>query len=82
MNANHEENNQIISFLQTDSKKTVDPNKLFEDALAWDDKFDPNLNKPRRINMDLNNVSKVSEKDIDRKLQEDLLSEKISYKFD
>jgi len=71
-----------MSFLQTDAKKIVDPNKLFEDALAWDDKFDPNLNKPRRITMDLNNVSKISEKDIDRKLMEDLQSEKISYKFD
>lgn len=72
----------MISFLQTDAKKLVDPNKLFEDALAGDDKFDPNLNKPKRINFDLNNVSKVSEKDIDRKLLEDLQSEKISYKFD
>jgi len=32
--------------------------------------------------MDLNNNSKLSEKDIDRKLMEDLQSEKISYKFD
>ena len=72
----------MISFLQTDSKKIVDPNKLFENELAWDDRFDPNLNKPKRINLDLNNVSKVSEKDLDKKLMEDLQSEKISYKFE
>ena len=54
----------MISFLQTDSKKIVDPNKLFENELAWDDRFDPNLNKPKRINLDFNNVSKISEKDL------------------
>jgi hypothetical protein len=72
----------MISFLQTDSKKIVDANKLFENELAWDDKFDPNLNKPKRINIDLNNVSKVSEKDLDRRVAEDLQSEEIGYKFD
>lgn len=72
----------MISFLQTNSKKIVDPNKLFENELAWDDKFDPNLNKPRRINLDLNNVKQTSEKDLDKKLMEDLQSERINYRFD
>lgn len=72
----------MISFLQTGSKRVVDPNKLFENELAWDDRYDPNVNKPKRVNYDLNNVSKVSERDLDKKLMEDLQSEKISYRFD
>jgi len=71
-----------MSFLQTKSRKIVDPNKLFEDGLAWDDKFDPNLNKPKRLDIDLNNVRRVSEDDLERKIKEDLQFEKINYKFD
>ena len=75
--------NENISFLELNSQKTIDPNTLFDDSLAWDDKFDPNLNKPAtRFNIDLNNVSRVSEKDLDRKLMEDLESEEVNYNFD
>ncbi len=72
----------MFSFLQNRINQSSHSNNSFESELAWEDKFDPNLNKPRRINIDLNNFSQVSEKDLDRKLMQDLESEKINYRFD
>ena len=72
-----------ISFLQTESEsKKVDANKLFENELALDDKYDPNLRTPKLRGYDLNNISKTTERDLDRKFKEDLESEHVNYRFD
>jgi hypothetical protein len=60
----------------------MDANKLFENGIANDDKYDPNLRVQSNRGYDLNNISKSSEKDLDRKLREDLESEQVNYKFD
>lgn len=60
----------------------MDANKLFENGIANDDKYDPNLKAQRNRGYDLNNASKSSEKDLDKKLREDLESEHVNYRFD
>jgi hypothetical protein len=78
-----EEQQLQISFLQTESESNkVDANKMFENELALDDKYDPNLRTPKNRGMDLNNISKTTERDLDRKLRSDLESEHVNYRFD
>jgi hypothetical protein len=55
---------------------------LFENGIALDDKYDPNLRVQSNRGYDLNNVNKSSEKDLDKKLREDLQSEHVNYRFD
>merc|ERR1719362_1340194 len=71
-----EEQQLQISFLQTESEYSRENvNKMFEDSLALDDKYDPNLRRQSNRGIDLNNISKTTERDLDNKLSEDLQSE-------
>ena len=45
-------------------------------------KYDPNLRTPKNRGYDLNNISKTTERDLDRKLRSDLESEHVNYRFD
>ena len=55
---------------------------MFENELALDDKYDPNLRTPKKRGIDLNNISKTTERDLDNKLRDDLQSEHVNYRFD
>merc|ERR1712032_634207 len=73
---------EMDNFQRENATEKVDANKMFENELALDDKYDPNLRTPKNRGYDLNNVSKTTEKDLDNKLMDDLQSEHVNYRFD
>jgi hypothetical protein len=67
-------------FLQLASRM-ANPNDLFRDVTASEDKYDP-LSKPKKELVDYNRVFDYSLNDIEKVIKDDMTGEQVNYDFD
>ena len=76
-----EENTKTNNFLQITNKLKSNPNELFKDVVASEDKYDSSTLPEREI-VDYNNLEEVDEDQLENIIKDDLTGEEVKYQFD
>jgi len=76
-----EEKTKSNNFLQITNKLKSNPNDLFSDVVASEDKFDSSTLPEHEI-VDYNNLEEVDEDQLESIIKEDLTGEEVKYQFD
>ncbi len=76
-----EEKSRSTNFLQITNKLKSNPNDLFTDVVASEDKYDSSTLPEREI-VDYNNLEEVDEDQLESMIKDDLTGEEVKYQFD